>query len=266
MDLIEVFVLALVQALTEFLPVSSSGHLILVPAFLGWETGGLAFDVALHVGTLIAVVAYFRKDGGAMFGAWIGSITRRRATDDDTRLAWGLVIATVPAAVVGLTLHGLIESYLRGPETVAFQLAVFGIALWLADRYSRSDREVGSLRPWHFLLLGLAQSLALIPGTSRSGITMTAARLLGLAREQAARISFLMAIPVIGLAGGYETLKWLQEPGGVPASDLLIGMAVAAVSGYLCIHWFMKLIGRIGFGIFAGYRVALAALILVTLI
>ena len=266
MDLIEVIVLALVQALTEFLPVSSSGHLVLVPAFLGWDTGGLAFDVALHVGTLIAVVTYFWRDVRDMMVAWVGSITRSRPSDDNTRLAWGLLIATVPAAIVGLTLHGLIEAHLRSPGTVAFQLAVFGVILWLADRYSRSDRRAEQLKPWHFLLLGLAQSLSLIPGTSRSGITMTAARLMGLAREQAARISFLMAIPVIALAGGYETLKWIQEPGGVAATDLLVGMAAAAVSGYLCIHGFMKLIGRIGFGIFAGYRVALALLILVTLV
>lgn len=266
MDPIETIVLALVQALTEFLPVSSSGHLILIPEFLGWAPAGLAFDVALHMGTLIAVIAYFRADVLQLLRAWFTSFGRKESEAKDARMAWGLGLSVVPASVIGLSMNHLIEAHLRSPATVAVMLAVFGVALWLADRWCANRRSFDDLHMGHYLILGLAQALALVPGTSRSGVTMTAARMLGLPRVQAARISFLMAIPVIALAGTYETIKWAQAPGGIAAADMLLGVAVAAISGYACIHWFMKLIGRIGFGVFAIYRLALAAVILLVLV
>ena len=260
MDSLEVIVLALVQAATEFLPVSSSGHLILVPALFGWAPAGIAFDVALHLGTLIAVAAYFRDDILSMIRPWWRSF-RYGGKTTESAMAWGLLIATIPAAALGLIGGQLIETHLRSPAVVAFQLAVFGLLLWLVDRYARRDRATETLRLRHWLLLGLAQSLALVPGTSRSGITMTMARGLGLPREQAARVSFLMALPVIALAGGYETLGWVTDDRSVDAGAMLLGVGVAALAGYACIHGFMRLIGRIGFGIFAAYRIVLAALI-----
>lgn len=265
MDWLEVIVLALVQAATEFLPVSSSGHLILVPAFVDdWQGGGIAFDVALHLGTLIAVIAYFRDDVRCLLLAWWQSMAQRRR-DDETRLAWGIALSAVPAAVVGLLFNDWIEHALRSPAVVAVQLAVFGLLLWAVDRLARRDRDIDSLGMLHWLALGCAQAVALVPGTSRSGVTMTMARALGLPRVAAARVSFLMAIPVIAMASAYEGWAWMGQQDGQPASVMLTGVVVAALSGYACIHWFMRLIGRIGFGVFAVYRLLLAGLILLVL-
>ncbi len=265
MDFVHVIVLALVQAATEFLPVSSSGHLILVPDLLGWPQDGIAFDVALHLGTLIAVLAYFRRDVATLFMAWLRSIGSGERSAD-VSLAWGLALATIPAALAGLAFGALIEHSLRSPLVVAFQLTVFGLVLWLVDRLAPSRRTVDTLGAVDYLLLGMAQAIALIPGTSRSGITMTMARLLGLPREAAARLSFLMAIPVIALASVWEFVHWIGNPDAATgADDLLLGIVAAALGGYACIHGFMRLIGRIGFGVFAAYRALLAGVVLITL-
>ena len=200
MELTHIIWLALVQGLTEFLPVSSSAHLILVPQLLGWPDQGLDFDVAVHLGTLIAVVAYFRHDIVKLFLAWFASITKRTMTPE-ARLAWGVILGTIPAGLVGLLFKDYIEVYLRSPMVIAATTIIFGLLLWLADRRARLERSELSLNWQDFLVIGGAQAIALIPGTSRSGITLTAGLLLGLTREAAARYSFLVSIPISVLSG-----------------------------------------------------------------
>lgn len=258
MDSIQAIVLALVQGICEFLPISSSGHLVLVPHFFGWPDQGLAFDVAVHVGTLFAVVTYFRRELGAMIRAWFGSIAGRGMTPD-AKLAWCVILGTIPVGLVGLFLGGVIEEKLRNPLAVATSLAVFGALMWIADRYGRRERDELSVGWRDAILIGCAQALALMPGTSRSGVTMTMARALGLTREGAARFSFLLAVPGIGMAGAYEGLKLVTDAGHTVDWPVIgLGVAVAAVTGYLCITWLLRVINRIGLGPFAIYRFLVA--------
>ena len=261
MDNIQALVLALVQGITEFLPISSSAHLILVPHLLGWEDQGLAFDVAVHVGTLSAVVFYFRTELARMTIDWLRSCAGR-GMSDDARLAWLVVLATIPVVVAGLLLHALIENQLRSPLVIAATTIGFGLLLWFADRLGRHARTTTSLSVMDAILIGIAQAVALIPGTSRSGITMTAALALGLTRTDAARFSFLLSIPAILMAGAYETWKLLSDTGPVDWGALLLGMLMAAVSAWLCIHFFLRLIERIGMWPFVVYRLLLGAVLL----
>jgi undecaprenyl-diphosphatase len=256
MDMLQAVILALVQGLTEFLPISSSAHLILVPRLLGWEDQGLAFDVAVHVGTLAAVVTYFRHEVWRMFMAWLQSIGGK-GMNADARLAWFVLLGTVPAVAAGLLLHDVIETALRSPLVIAFTTIFFGLVLWWADRRGSQRRDEHVLGVADVLLIGCAQALALIPGTSRSGITMTAALALGLTRTAAARFSFLLSIPVILMAGTYETLKLVEHSGPVAWDVLSVGTVVAAVSAWLCIHFFLKLVERTGMLPFVIYRLAL---------
>jgi undecaprenyl-diphosphatase len=261
MEPFHAIVLAIVQGLSEFLPISSSGHLILVPHFFGWTDQGLAFDVAVHVGTLFAVIAYFRAQLLAMLRAWFGSLAGHGMTTD-ARLAWCVVIGTIPVGVAGLLFGGLIERMLRNPLFVAGTLSAFGLLMWIADRLGRQQRDEYTVGWRDAILIGCAQALALMPGTSRSGVTMTMARTLGLTREAAARFSFLLAVPGIAMAGAFELWQLLGAPaGGVNWPMMSLGIAVSAVTGYLCIHWLLKVIGRIGLAPFALYRFALAAAI-----
>jgi undecaprenyl-diphosphatase len=261
MDTLQTLMLALLQGLTEFLPISSSAHLILLPRLLGWGDQGLAFDVAVHVGTLMAVMFYFRHDVRRLLGAWLDSCLQRQMTVD-ARLAWLLLLGTVPVAVAGLLLHDVVETYLRSPLVIALATIGFGIALGLADWRGRQLRSEASLTLMDVIWIGLAQALALIPGTSRSGITMTAGLALGLTRSAAARFSFLLSIPVILMAGGFESLKLLQQIEPVAWNEILLGTTVAAISAYLCIHFFMRLIERIGMLPFVVYRLLLGVFLL----
>ena len=261
MDNLQAVILALLQGLTEFLPISSSAHLILVPRLLGWDDQGLAFDVAVHVGTLTAVMFYFRADLAKMTTAWLLSCAGKGMTVD-ARLAWLVVLATVPVAVSGLLFHSVIESELRSPLVIAATTIGFGLLLLMADMLGRHVRGTGSLGIRDAVLIGLAQALALIPGTSRSGVTMTAALALGLTRSDAARFSFLLSIPVILMAGGYETYKLPHYSGAVQWGALTLGTAVAAVSAWVCIYLFMHLIERIGMWPFVVYRLLLGIILL----
>jgi undecaprenyl-diphosphatase len=261
MDAIHTVMLALLQGLTEFLPISSSAHLILMPRLLGWPDQGLAFDVAVHVGTLAAVVTYFRHDISRLLLAWLQSCARRQVSDD-ARLAWFVLLGTLPAALAGLLLHDVIETWLRSPLVIALTTIGFGLLLGVADWRGRQQRSETALRFMDVLWIGLAQALALIPGTSRSGITMTAGLALGLTRSAAARFSFLLSVPVIIMAGGYETLKLLQQAEPVAWNDLVLGTVVAAASAYLCIHLFLRLIERIGMLPFVIYRLVLGGVLL----
>jgi len=260
MDLLQIIVLAVVQGLSEFLPISSSGHLILVPHFLGWPDQGLAFDVAVHVGTLLAVILYFRHQLYLMFRDFVASIATRQMTRD-SRLAWGVLIGTIPVGLAGLIFADAIEAHLRSPLFVAATLSVFGILLLLADRLGRKQRDEFSLSLRDVLVIGCAQALALMPGTSRSGVTMTAGLALGLTRSAAARFSFLLAVPGIAMAGVYEGLKLVLEDVPVDWHAMSLGAAMAAASGYACIHFLIRFIERIGMLPFTLYRLLLAVII-----
>lgn len=255
MDLIQIVILALVQGLTEFLPISSSAHLIMVPILSDWNDQGLAFDVAVHAGTLIAVVTYFRKEISKMFIEWCGSFQGEHT--EDSKLAWAVLLATIPVGLAGLLFKDFIGEYLRSPLVIATTTVVFGLLLWVADKKGKMSRDEHQMHRKDVLLIGLAQAIALIPGTSRSGITITAALLMGLNRQAAARFSFLLSIPVILLAGGAETLDYLKVASANDARDLLIGAMISALSAYACIHYFLKLLARIGMMPFVVYRLVL---------
>lgn len=265
MNLLQIFILSLVQGLTEFLPISSSGHLVLAPHLFGWADQGMAFDVAVHLGTLIAVVWYFKKDVREMFYAGIGIVTGQNPTTA-THFFKALVIATIPAGIAGLMFSGLIERDFRAPIVIATTTIVFGIVLWLSDVYKKEHRDEHDINYKDALLIGLAQVLALIPGTSRSGITMTAGLALGLGREAAARFSFLLAIPVITLASLLQIFKLVRSSQAVDWLALFLGVVVSAVSAYLCIRVFLSWIEKVGFLPFAIYRVVLGIAIIAVLV
>jgi undecaprenyl-diphosphatase len=259
-DIIQIIVLALVQGLTEFLPISSSAHLILVPYLTGWSDQGLAFDVAVHVGTLTAVVLYFRKEINRMFFAWIASLKGRYS--EDSKLAWAVLIGTVPVGLAGLLFKDIISDSLRTPLVIAATTIIFGFLLWYADWSGKRQRDEHTLSWKDIIIIGCAQAIALIPGTSRSGITITAGLLVGLTAPAAARFSFLLSIPVIILAGSMETLDYLKVASINDMNDLIIGALISAVSAYLCIHYFLKLLESIGMTPFVIYRLLLGVLLL----
>jgi len=259
-DILQIIVLALVQGLTEFLPISSSAHLILVPYLTDWPDQGLAFDVAVHVGTLTAVVIYFRKEISKMFFAWLASLKGRHS--EDSRLAWGVLIGTIPVGLAGLLFKDVISEHLRTPLVIAATTIIFGLLLWYADWSGKRNRDEHSLSWKDIIIIGCAQAIALIPGTSRSGITITAGLMLGLTAPAAARFSFLLSIPVIVLAGGVETLDYLKVASIDDMNDLIIGALISAVSAYLCIHFFLMLLERIGMTPFVIYRLLLGVVLL----
>lgn len=257
--------LGIVQGLTEFLPISSSAHLILVPRLLGWQDQGLHFDLALHTGTLLAVLFYFRSDLAALAAGWWRSFSRA-ATDEDRRLgrlAWALVLATAPLAVGGLLLHRLVADSARNPLLIAGTLIVFGIVLGWVDWIGRRDRPFESFRYGDAVAIGAAQVLAIVPGVSRSGITMTAGLLRGLDRAAAARFAFLLSIP----AGLMVTAKDVLDlaAGRIPITDLgsmVVGGLAAALSGFAVIAWFLSWLRVRSLLGFAVYRVLLGLVIL----
>ncbi len=260
MDILQIIVLALVQGLTEFLPISSSAHLILVPYLTDWPDQGLAFDVAVHVGTLTAVVIYFRKEISKMFFAWLASLKGRHS--EDSRLAWGVLIGTIPVGLAGLLFKDVISEHLRTPLVIAATTIIFGFLLWYADWSGKRSRDEHSMSWKDIIIIGCAQAIALIPGTSRSGITITAGLMLGLTAPAAARFSFLLSIPVIVLAGGVETLDYLKVASINDMNDLIIGALISAASAYLCIHYFLMLLERIGMTPFVIYRLVLGVVLL----
>ncbi|WP_117232520.1 undecaprenyl-diphosphate phosphatase [Vibrio maerlii] len=256
MSIFESFILALIQGLTEFLPISSSAHLILPSAILGWEDQGLAFDVAVHVGTLAAVVIYFRKEVMSLLTAWFGSVFQREH-NKESKLAWLIILATIPACVLGLLLDDLIELYLRSAWVIATTTILFGLLLWWVDKTASFKQDEYQAGWKQALIIGLAQAMALIPGTSRSGATITAALYLGFTREAAARFSFLMSIPIISLAGSYLGLKLAMSDVPVALDMLSVGVVTSFIAAYLCIHFFLKLISKMGMTPFVVYRLLL---------
>ena len=262
MDWLQIIVLALVQGITEFLPVSSSAHLILAPILFGWQDQGLAFDVAVHVGTLLAVLLYFRKEVSNVSLACARSMGGQHC--QDSRLAWNVIIATLPIVPTGL-MANYFEHWLRDPMVIAWTTIGFGLLLWYAAKAGKANKNEYQIVITVALVIGLAQCLALIPGTSRSGITITAAMLLGLTPVAAARFSFLLSIPVIVMAGSLKGAEWVEM--GMPDSGyyLLAGAALSAISAWFCIHYFLKLLERIGMVPFVLYRLALGGFLLLAL-
>lgn len=265
MDTIQIILLSFVQGITEFLPISSSGHLILTPLLFGYELQSLAFDVALHLGTLGAVMLYFRREIVTMTLAVLDSLRTRRFDQPDARLGWMIIIATLPVVVLGLPLKSVLDALREDPALVALVVAttsiLFGLVLWWADYSGKRVRDEYSLGWKAALFVGVMQAIAIIPGTSRSGITMTAGLMLGLTRQAASRFSFLMAIPTILLAGGLETLELAQSAEPVDWLSLLLGGVLSFGFAYLTIHYFLKFIERISMLPFVIYRVLLGVVI-----
>lgn len=264
METFHAFILALVQGATEFLPVSSSAHLILVPKFLGWPDQGVAFDAFISLGTLAAVVSYFRRDLAAIFHHWFAQFRTSRPADPEqyARLGNLLILATIPAVIVGFFLSDYVDSHLREPRLIAITSLIFGLLLGAADWFGRKQRPLAQTGWRAALVYGLAQALSLIPGVSRSGITMTAGLAMGFDRQAAARFSFLMSIPITVAAGTLETVKMLRADAALNWSALTVGFVVSAVAGYLCIKYFLHFLNRYGMWPHVIYRVALSALLL----
>lgn len=262
MELIQIIVLALVQGLSEFLPISSSAHLILVPKIADWPDQGLAFDVATHIGTLSAVVFYFRHELQRMSQSWFNNLTGGEA-NQDSKLAWAVLWATIPVGLCGLLFKDFIELELRSAMVIAITTLLFGLLLGWSDRKHNNTRDEYAINWKDILIIGCAQALALIPGTSRSGITMTAGLAMGLTRSAAARFSFLISIPVIVLAGGLKTLDLIKQTSPVDWTAISLGALLSALSAYLCIHFFLKLLERIGMMPFVIYRMLLGVGLLI---
>ena len=260
MEILQIVILALVQGLTEFLPISSSAHLILVPVLTDWPDQGLAFDVAVHAGTLAAVVLYFRRELARMLVEWFVSF--KGGLTPDARLAWAVLIGTIPVGLAGLIFKGVIETQLRSPMVIAVATIVFGLLLWYADRTGRRSKDEYGLQLSDVLIIGLAQALALIPGTSRSGITITMGRFLGFSPEAAARFSFLLSIPVIAAAGGYGALRVATGDAPIDWLQFALAMGLAALAGWLCIAAFLALLRRVGLLPFVVYRLVLGLALL----
>lgn len=264
MTTLQIIVLAIVQGISEFLPVSSSGHLVLVPYLFEWTDQGLAFDVAVHFGSLIAVCIFFRKDIASLLSGGVG-VLGGKLESPESRMALAIVLGTVPAAVAGLMFASWIEQNLRDPAVIVYTLSGYGVLMALADRYGRRERSLAGVGYRDAFIIGCAQALSLVPGTSRSGITITAARFLGFERQDAARFSFLLSAPVILLAASYKFLQLLTGGEVVAWGQLGLGALVSAVVAYASIDFFMRVVTRIGLLPFAIYRVILAGIILYVL-
>jgi undecaprenyl-diphosphatase len=257
---LQAIALGIIQGLSEFLPISSSAHLTLAPWLFGWEDPGLAFDVALHLGTLLAVLWYFRMEWLNLIKAAFGIATTGRVETPEKRKVIYLIIATIPGAIGGYLLQSRAESAFRSPQIIAVALIVMGIILWAVDKAVDQRRILGEMRWVDALLIGLSQVIALIPGVSRSGSTITTARGLRFDRESAAEFSFLMSMPIIAAAVVLEGPKALHE-GGL-TNDLMSGVVASAISGWLAISILMRYVSRHSYGVFAFYRIALGIAVL----
>jgi undecaprenyl-diphosphatase len=263
MELLQAFILGMVQGLGEFLPISSSAHLILTPWFFGWQDQGLAFDVALHWGTLLAVVAYFRQDIWLLAKGFFHSLkksTRDIQNNIYQKLSWLIILATIPAAVIGRLLEHQVETAFRSPMLIAFTLAFVGIVLFVADRLGSKVKNLNHTSWVNAVIIGLSQAVAVIPGVSRSGATMIAGLFQGMTRQDAAKFSFLMSIPIIFGAGLLKLPDIAQIENH---SQVLVGFASSAVFGFLSIKFLLKYISHRSFALFTWYRLILAALILI---
>jgi undecaprenyl-diphosphatase len=256
----QALILGLIQGLSEFLPISSSAHLTLAPWLFHWPDPGLAFDVALHVGTLVAVLTYFRAEWISLIVAAKNIVVHRRVETDEERRVIFLIIATIPGAIAGLALERYAESTFRDPRLIAVVLIVMGVVLWLVDKVVAQERPLASMRWTDALFIGLAQMFAIVPGVSRSGSTITAGRSLRMTRESAAVFSFLMSMPIIAAASILKVPHVLKTEGF--SAPLVVGVLASAISGWLAIAILLRFVVRRSYGVFAAYRVVLGLIVL----
>ncbi len=267
MTALQLFILAIIQGITEFLPISSSGHLVLIPSLMGWSDQGPFIDVSVHVGTLVAVLLYFKKDTTRLVLAFLASIgvqPARRAIENTLylKLFWGLVIGTIPMVIFGgiMVATGLNDA-LRTTEVIAFTSIFFGVLLYIADKKGANEKALDRMAIKPALLIGVAQMFALIPGTSRSGVTMTMARYLGFTRTEAARFSMLLSIPAILASGAATTLDALASDTVIPWLDAGIAAALSCLTAIVAIHFLMKWLEKASMAIFVVYRVLLGIIL-----
>lgn len=266
MGLFEAIVLGLAQGLTEFLPVSSTAHLRIIPALAGWADPGAPFTAVTQIGTLIAVLAYYRADVTSLSRAWIRSILHAAPLESsEAKTAWSLLAATIPIAVCGLLFKSLIETRFRSMEVIAAALILLALVLLFAERRSRKNRGRADITFLDTQVIGIAQAFALLPGVSRSGVTLTAGLLRNLRREDAASYSFLLSIPAVALSGGYQLYNLRHQLGSEFGVSLLLATVVAGVSGYLSIDFLLRYLARHSTAVFIAYRIFLGALILILL-
>jgi undecaprenyl-diphosphatase len=265
MTIFQAIVLALIQGVTEFLPISSSAHLALVPMLTGWPDQGLAFDVALHLGTLLAVLVYFFRDWVQVIAAGFGvRIGNDHQLAENPRLLWYMALGTIPVGVAGLAFKDKVETVLRSPYVIGTMLVAIGLLMWAADRYSTRKRQIGEIGLADALMIGTAQALAIVPGTSRSGITIVAALFRHIDRAAAARFSFLLSTPAIGGAALKSVLDF-HEAGGVPEGmlgPLLVGIGVSAITGLAVIAFLLDFLRRNSLQLFVIYRVVFGIIVL----
>jgi undecaprenyl-diphosphatase len=262
MSTLEAIVLGFVQGLTEFLPISSSGHLRIVPALLGWEDPGAGFTAVIQLGTMAAVLLYFRADIWRIASAWLGELrTPIRAASADARLGWFIVLGTIPICLFGVLFSSQIESGARDLYLIGSALILFSLVMLAAEHYGSRRRHLGEMSGRDGIAIGFAQALALIPGVSRSGATISAGLLRGFDRVDAARYSFLLSIPAVILSGLFE-LRKIGEAGEPPVGATVVATAVAFVAGYLSIAWLLRYLTSHSLRVFVVYRVTLGALVL----
>jgi undecaprenyl-diphosphatase len=262
MDTLQIIILALVQGITEFLPISSSAHLILAPKIFGFSDQGLAFDVAVHLGSSIAVIWYFRRELAQIIGDSLGSIGRPEKVTTHSHMGWMIIISTIPIIFFGLFLRTFVEENLRTAMAIAIPTILFGLLLYWFDLKGRRERDETTLVWKDALIIGLFQAIAIFPGTSRSGITITAGLMLGLTRKAASRFSFLIAIPTILMSGIYVTYGLIISSEQVVWGELMLGVILSFLAAYLCIHLFLSFIERCGMLPFVIYRLILGAALL----
>lgn len=265
MSVLEAIILGIVQGLTEFLPISSSGHLLIVPAIFGWQDPGAAFTAVVQIGTMAAVVIYFRKDLWGIFIAWMKGLRGIGETEEEkfnARMGWYLVLGTIPIVVFGVLFKDFFEGGARNLYLVGSSLILFGLVLAAADIYSPHKRTITSIKPVDAAIIGLAQSLALIPGVSRSGATITFGLFRGFTRKDAARFSFLLSIPAVVLSGLYELKDAVGHSTGAGVPELVIAVIAAFVVGYWSIAFLLKWLGEHSMAIFVVYRLALGILVI----
>lgn len=263
MGIFHAFILSVIQGITEFLPISSSAHLVLLPIIMDWQDQGLVIDIAAHFGSLLAVVFYFRRELQMLIGGWFQSFGASNQPNEYGRLAWLIIWATAPIMIIALLFNAYALEHIRNAIIIATASIIFGLLLWVADLRRDNSRTMKELTLRDAILIGLAQSVALVPGASRSGVTITAAIWLGLSRVEAARLSFLLAIPTILAATLYAFYRALQVE--VSAQwGLALGVVIcSAVVAFLCIHYFIKFVNKLGMLPFVAYRVILGIILLV---
>lgn len=266
MEFIQFVILSIIQGVTEFLPISSSAHLILLPLLANWQDQGLTIDIAAHLGSLLAIVCYFRKELSKILYSGINVTLKQKIETVDERLFLYLIISSIPVLLFGFLLKDIVATYLREPLLIALTSILFGLLLWYADTSGKQFKKTEQLCLRDILIIGMAQVLALIPGTSRSGITMTAGLMLGLERTGAVKFSFLMSIPVIFTISAYEFLQLLSVKEHIDMGNFILTVVLSALSAFFTIHFFFKFIEKIGMLPFVIYRVLLGIVLFIIFI